>query len=193
MLKIKTEKAFLKKSFYFISIISMLAVFMYITSFKGNIEEVYALGGYGDSCSKHTDCQYGMFCLTGGCFFEGCQSHSDCRSGLYCDFTDEQGYKYCTYKKTSTTTTTPTKTKTPTKPAPPKIEYAPIASAKLPKEFIQEGSKSTNLSKIEKSKAKSQKDFTLDSVNGNMIVWTEEVDLSADELKTKFTELNRGH
>ena len=78
------------------------------------------------------------------------------------------------------------------KPAPvvPKVENAPVASVTLPSEFKQEGSQTTDLSKLTTESAKSVSNFTLDNVGIGSIKYLEAVDLSSQDTANKFKNLS---
>ncbi len=155
-------------------------------------KNVFALAAYGESCTKHTDCQYGMYCLTGGCFFQGCNANdNDCPDGLVCSMYEGRGY-YCTYSLNSSSTT-PTDPE-PT-PAPAPVEKQPkmasIANVSMPKSFTFKGSKTTDISVLTEAQSKKVKRFTLDIKGKGNIIWEESLDLSSSSLRNKFKNLNR--
>lgn len=70
------------------------------------------------------------------------------------------------------------------------IPKAPISQAKIPEIFIQKGSNTTSFSNLTLENSKAVKDLTLDILNVGAIQFTEDVDLSANELKEIFSQLD---
>ncbi|HOU75982.1 MAG TPA: DUF459 domain-containing protein [Candidatus Dojkabacteria bacterium] len=71
------------------------------------------------------------------------------------------------------------------------IPKAPVSKAKIPDIFIQEGSNTTNLSNLTLENSKAVKDLTLEILNVGSIQFTEDIDLSANELKDSFSQLDK--
>lgn len=58
----------------------------------------------------------------------------------------------------------------------PEVEYAPVASVKLPKVFTTDKSQTTDLTKLEANDANSVKNFTLENMNAGKIKFNKTVD-----------------
>jgi len=68
---------------------------------------------------------------------------------------------------------------------------ADISSKKLPNIFTASGTETTNISQIKKNQADNYTNFTLDTVEGNMIIWVDPLNLNDTALLAKIESIDK--